>query len=207
MKGNGKTKVKKRPTLYLNDTEPVEGSSTWSLGKQFGHRRWFKKHMDKFLEIYRGNDCNGPAAARRMRIPMATIQAWRDDLPWFKESMDAAVDEVFSDARSTVFKDRNKARGAQWLLLYHAKGREMGFGQRISVDEKKELTLTMRMQVDQLKQVYSRSELEQLYELLNKAPKPQEPPRLVEPDEGGDRSAADSQCGAGSGGDLPGSLH
>lgn len=170
------------------------------LSTSWARRNHFKSDMDRFLELYRSTECNLCKASRRARITTQLVKAWRDDLPWFKEAMEEAETEVFGDARSLVFsKARKNVGGARWLLMSHQKGRDFGFGQRFSLEEKRELTLTMRLQVDQMKQMYSRTELEQLYSLLSKA--------TNQLGEERDNGPADSAGGDGAGGDVSGTLH
>lgn len=140
-----------------------------NLSERWQKRRWFREHMDRFLVFYKGNGCNTFTAARAIGANSSVIRSWREEMPWFRQEMDEILDEVFGDAQETVFKKRKTLSGAQWLLLSHAKGHEMGYGRRLNISERKDLTLTMRMEVEQMKRMYTREELEQLQQLLNKA--------------------------------------
>jgi hypothetical protein len=157
--------MKKRKRIDLDKAKNKE------LARMWARRQYFKEHMDKFLEWYKALDCNTAKAASKIKVNSSQVRSWRETMPWFNEAMAGIEDEVFGDAASLVFrKARRKIGDAKWLLLSHTKGRELGFGQRVSVDEKREVTLTMRMKVEQLKSIYSRNELEQLQKLLDKAP-------------------------------------
>lgn len=162
--------------------------------------------MKKFLDIYRNNNCNFYKAAKSLKIPVPTVHNWMDNVPWFKAELEKILDEIFSDAQSTVFKQRKKVGGAQWLLMNHQKGRELGFGNRVQVEEKKELTLTMRLQVEKLKETYTKDELEQLYQLLKKAPG-QHVRQLAEKNGTGDESSTDYDGGVGDVRVVSGNIH
>lgn len=141
-----------------------------NLSERWAKRRWHMESFRKFLDEYKRNGCNPTAAARRIGANGLMVRRWREEMPWFAAEMDEIADAVFHDAASTVYKKRGKLATAMWLLTNHAKGHELGFGKKLSLEEKREATLTMRLEIEQLKSTYSREELEQLQQLLSKAP-------------------------------------
>src|SRR5512137_2057484 len=102
-----------------------------NLSERWQKRRWFMEHMERFLQIYKKNGCNVFAAARAIGANNSVVRSWREEMPWFQKEMDEILDEVFGDAAATVYKKRKTLGGAQWLLLSHVKGHELGFGRRL----------------------------------------------------------------------------
>jgi hypothetical protein len=190
--------------------EVVDGDVDYEyvLSRRWSSLRYFKRDMDRFLKVYKKMECNLAGASMKMRVNRHIVENWRQEFPWFGEAMSAIEDEVFGEAMATVFRKRKTLSGAQWLLLNHVKGRELGFGRNISIEEKRELTLTMRVEAEKMQQVYSRSELETLQRLLTKATAEQ-PKQLTEGEERrGDGGAARASSGGnGSGRNSPSSLH
>ena len=98
-----------------------------------------KEDLDRFLTYLKSCNGNLTLAARKagFRNGRQTILDLMDKYKWFEKAVDNIMDELFDEIEQHVVKKaKTKLSAGKFLLTYHKKGRERGYGKRNEITGK-----------------------------------------------------------------------